>query len=109
MGRRIKPAITSADVTSQNVDTIFSSDIPFNSKWWWSGAIRNTLRPFPVELFVALKTQTWIITDRDSARKTPPITSSGQRLFDSNATAPSAAPIAREPVSPINTRAGLRL
>ena len=70
--------------------------------------MRKRRRPWPSAPLVALNTQTCRITERDSARKTPPITSRGQRLLLSRATAARQAPMAREPVSPMNTLAGWR-
>ena len=68
--------------------------------------MRNRRRPLPVSSLVALYTHTCRITEIDSARNTPPISSRGQRLSLSRATAVSAAPMASDPVSPMNTRAG---
>ena len=71
--------------------------------------MRNKRCPLPSLPFVALNTHTCKITDSDSASNTPPISNKGQRLFESSAIALRAAPIANEPVSPMNTWAGLRL
>src|SRR5690606_18446551 len=43
---------------------------PLSSKWWWIGAIRNTRLP------VSLNDATWIITDRVSMTKMPPMITS---------------------------------
>ena len=49
------------------------------------------------------------MTDSDSAISTPPIISNAHRLLDIKAIAPNDAPMASEPVSPINTFAGFLL
>ena len=68
--------------TIQNMVTIFASGsafpglwinawIPSFWKWWWRGAILNTLRPSPYFFFVYLKYALCNITDTLSAKNTP--------------------------------------
>ena len=47
-----------------------------------------------------------MITEMDSAASIPPIIKRDQRLSDNKAIPPRAAPIAKEPESPINIFAG---
>src|SRR5919108_591960 len=89
--------------TIQKRTMIFVSDHAFISKWWWIGAIRKIRRP------QYLNDATWRITESALITKMPPMSrrSSSLRLMTANA--PSAPPIAIEPVSPIITSAGKAL
>ena len=55
----------------QNLTTTLGSAQPFSSKWWWNGAIKNTL------FFLYLKDITWIITDNASSTNIPQIDNNG--------------------------------
>ena len=80
--------------------TMVGSAQPFFSKWWCSGAIRNTRRP------VRLNQNTWMMTETVSTTKSPPTIASTISCLVATASPPSAPPRASEPVSPMNTAAG---
>ena len=80
--------------------TTVLSDQPSFSKWWWIGAMRNTRLP------VSLNEATWIITDRVSITKRPPMMPSTISCLVATATAPMPPPSASEPVSPMKILAG---
>ena len=80
--------------------TMVGSAQPFFSKWWCSGAIRNTRLP------VRLYQKTWTMTLTVSTTNNPPTMASTTSCLVATATAPSAPPMESEPVSPMNTAAG---
>src|SRR6185369_13115358 len=61
-----RPASASTIEMIQNRITICGSVQPFCSKWWCSGAMRNTRLP------VSLNEPTWTITDTASSTNSPP-------------------------------------
>ena len=65
-------------ITLNNITTWFSLQ-PDSSKWWWSGAILNTLFP------VFLNTATWIITDNVSSTGIIAIINNNRGIFKYNA------------------------
>src|SRR5580700_379410 len=67
------------------------------------GAMRNTRLP------VLLNDATWITTDSASSTKMPPTITSNSSCLMRIATAPSAAPSASEPTSPMKISAGYEL
>src|SRR4030095_12973291 len=79
--------------------TVFSFH-PLSSKWWWIGEILMIPRP------VILKLRTCKITDSASMTNTPPTITRRISCLQQMATAPSIPPMASDPVSPMNTRAG---
>ena len=94
--RRPRPS----PVTSQKrTITVFSVQ-PASSKWWCSGAIRNTRRR------VARKKATWMTTDRVTATNSPPSTTSSSSVRVTIASPDISPPSASEPVSPMKIRAG---
>src|SRR6185312_2567627 len=95
-----RPTSTSTTEMIQNRTITRGSGQPFNSKWWWIGAIRNTRLPRN------LKLPTCSITDAVSTTNKPPITSRMISWRTITATQPIAAPIASAPTSPMNTCAG---
>src|SRR5262249_9720444 len=76
---------------------------PESSKWWWSGAMRNTRLPR------SLNEVTWMMTDRASSTHTPPTTARRLSCLARTATLPMAAPRDSDPTSPMNTSAGWEL
>ena len=84
----------------QNLMTTVDSAHPFFSKWWWSGAIINTL--FPVSLYET----TWIITETVSRTNKPPTIAKTISCFEIMLTAPREPPKDNEPVSPMKIFAG---
>ena len=86
-------------ITLNNITTWFSLQ-PDSSKWWWSGAILNTLFP------VFLNTATWIITDNVSSTGIIAIINNNRGIFKYNAIPDTTPPRNSEPVSPINAFAG---
>ena len=94
------PTSTSTTEMIQKRTITRGSGQPLSSKWWWMGAMRKTRLP------VSLKLATWIITDSVSMTKMPPMTTRMSSWRTITATAPSAAPSASAPMSPMNTIAG---
>ncbi len=88
-------------VTSQNRTMTVFSVHPASSKWWCSGAIRNTRRR------VARKNATWITTDSVMATNSPPRTTRSSSVRVTMANPAIRPPSASEPVSPMKIRAGL--
>ena len=84
----------------QKRTTTWFSFQPLSSKWWWSGAMRNTRLP------VSLNDATCTITDSVSTTNTPPMMNSTISCRTMTAIVPSAAPSASAPTSPMNTWAG---
>src|SRR6185295_11286415 len=82
----------------------FGSGQPESSKWWWSGAMRNTRLP-PRSLYEAR----WMMTDSPSSTKRPPTTTRRISCLERMATLPMAAPRESEPTSPMKTSAGCEL
>src|SRR6185312_16107255 len=95
-----RPPIARIDAIIQNRMTMVGSCQPFFSKWWCSGAIMKTRRP------VSLKLATCTITDTVSSTNNPPTMTNTSSCLVTRLTAPSAPPIASEPVSPMKTMAG---
>src|ERR671938_703601 len=65
----VKPIDEQIAATIQKRRMILVSDHAISSKWWWTGAIRNTRRR------KRWNENTWIATDRASITKIPPMIS----------------------------------
>ena len=92
--------ITASSVHIPAHVTIFFSDQPHNSKWWWIGAILKILLP------VSLKETTWIITEIVSNTNKPPIIARTISCLTIIAIAANEPPNDNEPVSPMKILAG---
>jgi hypothetical protein len=79
--------------------TVVSGQPP-SSKWWCTGAMRNTRRP------VMRKLPTCTITDSVSNTNSAPTIGSSSCTLSVNASPARPAPMASAPVSPMNTWAG---
>ncbi len=84
----------------QNRTMTVVSGQPTSSKWWWSGAMRNTRRP------KTRKLTTWITTDSVTMTNRPPMTGRRSCRFICRHSAARPDPMASEPVSPMKIRAG---
>ncbi len=86
--------------TIQKRTMILVSDQPLSSKWWWMGAMRKTRR---------WKTLKLKHLDHHAERlytNTRPTKKRSNSMSVATAMPATAAPSAREPVSPMNTAAG---
>ena len=79
---------------------------PRSSKWWCSGAIRNTRRPVPVRRRVNLNQPVWMMPDSVTTANRPPRTTSSNSVRDRMARPAIRPPSAIEPVSPMKICAG---
>src|SRR5690606_7693364 len=95
-----RPTSTRITEMIQKRTITHGSGQPLSSKWWWMGAIRNTRLP------VSLNDATWIISDRVSMTKMPPMITSTSSWRTITAMVPSTAPSASAPMSPMNPIAG---
>ena len=86
---------------TQNRITIFASDHPIASRWWWSGAERNSRFP-PRSRFDSI----WRSADPASTTNGNPMIGRSNGAFVRSAIVASAMPSEVAPVSPMKNRAG---
>ena len=101
--KKATPTRAESAPTIQKRSVIFSSGQPTSSKWWWSGAIRNSRRP------CHLNHRIWAMSWTVSRTNTRPMTGSSMTWPVMSAMTASVAPSARAPESPMKTSAGWTL
>ena len=94
------PRAAKSPARIQNRTMTVVSGQPMSSKWWWSGAIRNTRR------WKTRKLMTWMTTDRVTITNRPPMMTSRRSRFISRQSAARPEPIDSDPVSPMKIFAG---